>query len=152
MSSAAHDADSSLSVAISPDQEFLHKMSDHHKGMIVLAHEAIERNEALPVKNEATALDHRYDAALREMETLLIENFQDYYEPQFTSEYTAKLDSLAKLHGAAFVTTFRQQVRGAQQQALGQVSEYLPQISRQAVKAFALRLRAEERRALTTEP
>ena len=127
-------------------------MSDHHKGMIVLAHEAIERNDALPVKNEATALDHRYDAALRAMETVLRENFQDYYEPRLTSEYTAKLDSLAKLHGAPFVAAFRQHVRGARRQALGQVNEYLPQISRQAVKAFALRLRAEERRALTTEP
>lgn len=134
--------------APSPDQDFLHKMSDHHKGLIVLTHEAIERTEPLPVKDEARSLDRAYDAALREMETLLRENFQDYYEPQLTTEYSAQLDDLTKLHGARFVAAFRQRLKDAHQQALDLINEYLPTIKRETVRAFALRTRSEERRAL----
>ena len=133
---------------LTPDQEFLHKISDHHKGMIVLAHEAIERSEPLPVKDEARSLDHRYDAALQTVETLLRVNFQDYYAAELTAEFRAKLDTLATLHGNAFVSTFRQQLRDSHQWTLRVVDEYLPRFGRPNVKAFASRMRTEEDRAL----
>lgn len=136
---------------LTPDQEFLHKISEHHKGMIVLTHEATERSEALPVKDQARSLDHDFDAALQAIDTLLRVNFQDYYEPELSAEYRAKLDTLTALHGQAFVTAFRHQVRNSRQWTVGLVDEYLSKLTRPAVRAFARRMRAEAQQALGSQ-
>ncbi|MEP6601232.1 MAG: DUF305 domain-containing protein, partial [Nitrospirota bacterium] len=53
------------------DQEFLRMMSDHHTGMVLMAHEAIERKEKLASKADAKKFDQEQDSELDRMRSAL---------------------------------------------------------------------------------
>ena len=82
-----------------PDQMFLHMMSDHHKGMIVLAHPAMDnRSSSAGVRAEARKIDAAQDAELAMMTGMLRKDFDDPYKPavQSSSQMVVELERKLK--------------------------------------------------------
>lgn len=135
---------SSATTAPSTDQQFLRIMSDHHKGLIALAHETIERKELLAVKGEAKSLDSKQDAELDQMMTMLEQHYHDAYAPKMTSDNRAMLESLKSKTGVAYDRTFRQDVIRHHQDGIAMIDQYVPKLTDPALKSMAGKMKAEQ--------
>ena len=140
-SSGVHD---SAVAAPSADQQFLRTMSDHHKGLIALAHETIERKEPLAVKQEAKTLDSRQDAELDQMVTMLEQQYHDAYAPKMTADNRAMVDSLKRQSGLAYDRTFREDVIRHHRDGIAMIDQYLPTLTDPALKSLAGKMKAEQ--------
>lgn len=129
-----------------PDQDFLRAMSDHHKGLIAMAHETIEKEGQLASKDDARKLDRKQDAQLDTMVTMLERDFKDDYKPSIMPDNQAMVDSLKRQSGTAFDRVFYQNVVKHHQQAVEMTDHYLPQLKRAEIKRMAERMREENRR------
>ena len=120
-----------------PDQQFLRMMSDHHLGILLLAHDAEKKGRA--VKAEAQKIDTAQDAELNKMVAMLETDFDDKYAPKVTPENQAMAEGLKQKTGAAYDTTFRQNVIQHHQQALQMVDRFLPKLTRPDLKRWPKR-------------
>ena len=137
---------SSTTASQSVDQQFLRMMSDHHKGLIALAHEAMERKYPVSVKGEAEALDKKEDAELDQMVTMLEQRYHDAYAPKVMPDNQAMLDSLKPKSGAAYDRTFRQDVIKHHQDGIAMIDQYAAKLSDPTLKAMAEKMKADQRR------
>ncbi len=124
------------------NHEFLRKMSDHHRGLIQIVHQAVERKDAAGVMAQARELDTEQDAELDTMTIMLRQKFNDPYDPQVMPEHQAMADSLKMLRGIAYDRAFRQDVFRHHQEALSMINEYLPRITDPKIKSMAEAMRA----------
>lgn len=139
---------SAIDAVSGADQQFLREMSDHHKGMILLAHETIEQKGELSVKDEARALDKEQDEELDRLHTALRGMFNDDYAARVRPEDQAVVDSLVKLQGAAYSRAFRQNVIRQDEQGVTLIDRYLPRLTQADVKTLAERMRANQLREI----
>ena len=140
--------DSAATTGMSADQEFLRAMSDHHKGLILMAHETMERKDKLSVKDEARKLDREQDEGLDRLRTALRGDFNDSYEPRVTPDNQAMVDTLLRQSGSAYDRTFRQDVIKHHEQGVAMIDRYLPRLTRSDVKTMAERMRANQLREI----
>lgn len=132
-----------------PDQDFLRMMSDHHKGLIAMAHPTMEgKGSTAAVKADARKLDKTQDAEIDTMVTMLEKNFKDPYGPKVTPDNQAMADSLAQQSGAPYDRTFYQDVIAHHRQAIGMIDQYLPKLTRPDLKAMATRMKADQEREI----
>lgn len=114
-----------------PDQDFLRMMSDHHKGMIEMAHLTMEdQRAAAPVQADAEKLDRIQDAELDAMVTRL--------EGQLKAQ-----------PASSFARTFYQHVVKHHQKAITMIDQSLPTRQDAAVKAMAERMKRDQTREIT---
>ncbi|MDB4883732.1 MAG: hypothetical protein JWL95_2498 [Gemmatimonadetes bacterium] len=133
-----------------PDHDFLRLMSDHHKGMIALAHATIDRKDAsASVRAEARTFDRKQDAELDTMTTMLEQSFKDPYTPKITPENQAMIDSTLAKTGPAFDRAFRETVIKHHQGAVKMVDEYLPKLTDAKLKTMAQRMRSDQQREIS---
>ena len=132
----------------SVDQQFLRMMSDHHKGLIAIAHETVERKDAITVKGEAETLDKKQDAELDEMVTMLEQQYHDAYAPKVTPDNQAMLDSLKPKSGAAYDRTFRKDIIKHHQAAIAMIDEYAAKLSNPKVKSMADKMKMDQQREI----
>lgn len=125
-----------------PNHDFLRMMSDHHKDLIAVAHEANEKGQR--VKADAQRLDKIQDAELDTMVTMLADQYKDDYTPKGMPMNKSKIDSLTKLSGAAFDRGFREYVIMHHEQAVKMMDEYLPTVTDPKLKAMIPRMRADQ--------
>lgn len=131
------------------DQDFLRMMSDHHKGLIAMAHPTMEGKGATPaVRTDARKLDKVQDAELDTMVTMLEKSFKDPYGPKVTPNNQAMADSLARQTGAAYDRTFYKNVIAHHKEAIGMIDQYLPKLTRPDLKAMAQRMKADQTREI----
>lgn len=145
---AAAMGDSARAGNITPDQDFLQKMSDHHKGLVLMTHETAEFKGPLTVKGEAKKLDAEQDDDLDRMGNALKSDFNVTYTPRVLPENQAMVDSLGKLSGAAYDRQFLQNVVQHHQKSLDMIDSYMPRFTRADVKAMATRMRAMQAREI----
>lgn len=138
----------STSGAGGPDQTFLRQMADHHRGLILISHETLERKENLAVKDEARKLDSEQDDGLDRIRTALKSDFNDNYQPKVPSESQAMMDTLSKQQGAAYDRKFREDVIAHHQKGLAMIDAYLPRATRPDVKTMAQRMREQQAREI----
>ncbi len=120
-------------------------MSDHHKGLILLAHETVAHKGNLTVKDEAKKLDSEQDDELDRMSNALKGQFNvASYTPKVLPEHQAMADSLAKLSGTAFDRKFREDVIKHHEEGIAMIDRYLPQLTHADVKTMAERMRASQ--------
>lgn len=129
-----------------PDQNFLRTMSDHHLGILLMAHEA--EKKGVEVKTEAKKIDTAQDAELNKMVAMLETDFKDQYTPKVTSENQAMAEALKQKSGAAYDTTFRENVIKHHQQALKMIGEFLPKLTRPDLKQMAEKMKADQTREI----
>ena len=130
-----------------PDQQFLRMMSDHHKGILLMAHDAMER-KGVTVKPEAQKIDKAQDAELKRMVTMLKTDFKDEYTPKATPENQAMADALKQKSGAAYDTTFRENAISHHQEALQMIDRFLPTLTRPDLKGMAEKMKADQTREI----
>jgi len=125
-----------------PDQQFLRMMSDHHLGILLMAHEA--EKKGLTVKGEAKKIDTAQDAELNKMVAMLQTTFKDKYTPMVMPESQAMADALKQKSGAAYDTTFRENVVKHHQEALQRIDQFLPKLTRPDLKQMAEKMKADQ--------
>lgn len=127
-----------------PDHDFLRMMSDHHKGLVAMAHPTIESKENLSVKPLATRLDKEQDAELNKMMTMLEKEYKDPYAPKVTPDNAAMVDDLKSKHGVDYDRTFMQHVIMHHQAAIKMIDEYLPKAKNATLKTMAEAMKATQ--------
>ncbi len=118
-------------------------MSDHHTGMVLMAHEVIERKETLASKADAKKFDQEQDDELDRMHSAL-KGMSDSYTPTATSDAKAMAASLAKLSGKQFDRMFWENTIKHHQMAIDMIDRYLPKLTNPDVKTMAERMRAAQ--------
>jgi uncharacterized protein (DUF305 family) len=133
---------SAPAVPMDANHAFLRKMSDHHRGLILIVHQAMERKDAAGIMATAKQLDTEQDAEMDTMTIMLRQAYNDPYDPQVMPEHQAMADSLKALSGAPYDRAFRQDVIRHHQEAVAMVDEYLPRLTDPKIKAMAERMRS----------
>lgn len=131
------------------DHDFLRMMTDHHKGLIQMAHETIESKDKLAVKPIAERLDTEQDAEMDQMMTMLEKTFKDPYSPKITLDNQAMADQLKGKTGKAYDQTFLTNVIAHHEQALKMIDAYLPTAKNADVKAMAQKMKDMQSKEIT---
>ena len=132
-----------------PDRDFLRMMSDHHKGLIALAHATVDRQGvSADVRADARTFDKAQDAELDTMTTMLERTFKDPYTPKLTPENKAMNDSVLARSGPAFDRAFRQQVIMHHEMGIRMMDEYLPKLTDAKLRSMVQRMRADQTREI----
>lgn len=127
-----------------PDRDFLRMMSDHHKGLIHMAHEAMERKDAPRVAADAKKMDAKQDAELEKMQGMLQQRYSDRYEAKVMPDNQKMADDLKPLAGKEYEKTFLHHVVMHHQQAIKMIDSYLPTAKVPELKAMAEKMKAEQ--------
>ncbi len=128
-----------------PDQQFLRMMSDHHKGLTLMAHETIERKDKIAVKEEARAMDKKQDLELDEMVIMLDTKYKDSYTPKVTPDNRAMVDDLMTKSGREFDRAFRENVIKHHEQAIRMIDQYLPKLTDPKLREMALKMKTDQK-------
>lgn len=127
-----------------PDRDFLRMMSDHHKGLVEMAHMTKEQKPASSAVADAAKLDTKQDAELDKMQTMLEKTFKDPYTPKVTADNQAMVDQLRGKTGPDYARIFYQNIVKHHQQAVAMVDEYLPKLKNATVKQMAEKMKADQ--------
>ena len=130
------------------DQDFLRMMTDHHKGLIVMAHMTKDRKEGGTAVADATKLDVAQDAELDHMVTMLEKDFKDAYSPKVSPAHQAMADALKSKTGKEYDRTFYQNVIKHHQEAITMVDGYLPNAKNAMLKQMAEKMKADQTREI----
>jgi uncharacterized protein (DUF305 family) len=127
-----------------PDRDFLRMMSDHHKGLIALAHPTLEKKENLAVKGDARKMDKAQDAELKKMITMLDRQYKDTYTPSVMPDNQRMVDELNGKSGTEYSRTFLKNVIAHHKQAIKMIDDYLPKSKSPQVKSMAEKMKSDQ--------
>ena len=144
--SAGDGGTSATMATASADQQFLRMMSDHHKGLIAIVHETIDRKEPLAVRSEAETLDTRQDAELDQMVTMLEQQYHDAYAPKMTPDNKAMLDILKEKTGTSYDRVFRQDIIKHHREGIAMIDQYASKLIDPKLKSMAEKMRKDQQR------
>lgn len=126
------------------DRDFLRMMSDHHKGLVAMAHMTKERRPAPGATADAVKLDSKQDAELDRMQTMLEKDFKDPYAPKVTADNQAMVDELRGKSGAEYDRTFYLNVVKHHQAAITMIDDYLPKARKAMLKQMAEKMKSDQ--------
>ena len=126
------------------DRDFLRMMSDHHKGLIAMAHMTKDRKEGGRAVADAKKLDAAQDDEIDKMQTMLEKDFKDPYAPKVTADHQAMIDELKGKTGTDYDRSFYQNVIKHHEQALKMVNAYLPTSKNAMVKQMAEKMKSDQ--------
>jgi uncharacterized protein (DUF305 family) len=126
------------------DHDFLRMMSDHHKGLIQLAHMTKEMQGVGAATVDAAKMDAAQDKELDQMMTMLEKDFKDPYAPKVMAEHQAMADELKGKTGKDYERTFYQDVIKHHQEALKMIDEYLPKAKSTTLKRMAEKMKTDQ--------
>ena len=126
------------------DQDFLRMMTDHHKGLIVMARMTKDRKEGGTAVADATKLDLAQDAELDHMVMMLEKDFKDSYTPKVLPAHQAMADALKSKTGKDYDRTFYQNIIQHHQEAITMVDGYLPNAKNAMLKQMAEKMKADQ--------
>ena len=129
------------------DQEFLREMTNHHHGMVTMAHEAMEKTGS-SVQEEATAIDQKQDEEIEQMLAILLKDFSDPHTPTIDPATQTMADDLSAKSGADYDRTFRMHVIEHHQQGISMIDRFLPRLTRPDVRAMAERMKADQQKEI----
>ena len=133
------------------NRDFLRMMSDHHKGLIAMAHETMEEGRGTAEsRGDAGKLDAQQDEELKQMVTMLDKDYKDPYEPKVIPAHRAMLDTLLTKSGNAYPATFYRLVIQHHREALALIDAYLPKATRPDLKAMAEQMKRDQAREIAT--
>ena len=126
------------------DRDFLRMMSDHHKGLIIMAHMTKDRKEGGSAVADARKLDAVQDEELDVMVTMLEKDYKDAYAPKVMPEDQAMADALKLKVGKEYDRTFYQNIITHHQGALKMIDEYLPKAKNATLKQMAAKMKTDQ--------
>ena len=122
-------------------------MSDHHAGLIVLTHAAIESNRSAALQPAIRKIEEDHDHELDTMLTMLRRVYKDRYVPAAPGDYLLAAEALRARPGDS--TTFFSSALKTEQKVLEMIDEYLPKARNAQVKRFAEELKRDEPREIS---
>lgn len=125
-----------------PDHDFLRMMTDHHKGLIQMAHETIESKDKLAVKSIAERIDAEQDDEMDQMMTMLEKTFKDPYAAKITADNQTLADQLKGKTGKEYDQAFLTNVIAHHEQAIKMIDAYLPIAKNTELKVMATKMQA----------
>lgn len=131
-----------------PDRDFLRMMSDHHKGMIAMAHPTMDFKGELSVKGEAKKLDKNQDAELEKMSTMLSKQWNDDYTPSIMPSNQKMVNDLSGKSGNDYSRAFLSNVVMHHTEAIKMIDEYLAKAKNADVKQMAEKMKADQAREI----
>ena len=126
------------------DHDFLRMMSDHHKGMIAMAHMTKDRKDAGGAKADARKIDAAQDKEIDRMVTMLEKDYKDAYAPKVLPESQTMSDMLKDKKGTGYERAFYENTIKHHQAAITMVDEYLPRGKSAAIKQMAEKMKADQ--------
>ncbi len=139
-----------MSMTGDADRDFLRMMSDHHKGLIAMAHETMEAARGTPEsRSDGSKLDAKQDGELEQMVKMLEANWKDPYEPKVMPMDQAAVDALKQESGRAYASMFYRNVVAHHRRAITMIDEYLPRAVRADVKAMAEQMKKDQLAEIT---
>ncbi|MEO5816228.1 MAG: DUF305 domain-containing protein [Gemmatimonadaceae bacterium] len=126
------------------DHDFLRMMSDHHKGLIQIAHMTKDRKEKSPAVTDAVKMDAAQDKELDQMVTMLEKDFKDPYSPKVMPEHQAMADALKTQTGTGYDRSFYENVIKHHQEAITMINTYLPNAKNPMLKQMAETMKADQ--------
>lgn len=130
------------------DHDFLRMMSDHHKGLIVLAHMTKERTDVGAARADASKLDAEQDKEIDMMQTMLEKDFKDPYAPKVMSEHQQMADELKAKSGKDYERTFYQDIIKHHQEAVTMIDDYLPKGKNAMLKGMAQTMKTDQQKEI----
>lgn len=131
-----------MSMTGDPNHDFLRMMSDHHKALAEMAHQAVEQGQS--VKADARRLDKAQDAELDTMVTMLAERYKDDYTPKIPPSNRGMVDSVRKLSGPALDRAFRSLVIEHHQEGIRMMDEFQSKVTDPKIKTMMQRMRTDQ--------
>lgn len=141
--------DARMSPSVDPDQAFLRRMLNHHAGLTLISHAAIERAHDEETRNAARYVDLRHDVERDRLRRILREEFGDSTPARVLPEHSVAADSLAILSGGEYDRAFRHWVVAHHREALRMIENALPGLRRFDVRSLAREIRENQLRELT---
>lgn len=126
------------------DHDFLRMMSDHHKGLIRMAHMTKDRKEGGAAVADAKKLDAAQDKELDHMVTMLEKDFKDPYAPKVMPAHQSMADELKAKSGKEYDRTFYRNVIAHHGEAIKMIDEYLPKAKNAMLKQMAEQMKADQ--------
>ena len=126
------------------DHDFLRMMSDHHKGLIAMAHMTKERKDAGGAVADAVKLDKVQDAELDHMMTMLEKDFKDPYAPKVIAEHQAMALELKAKSGKEYERAFYEGIIKHHQEALVMIDGYLPKAKNAMLEQMAEKMKVDQ--------
>jgi uncharacterized protein (DUF305 family) len=126
------------------NRDFLRAMSDHHKGLIAMVHQNVEKAGDHTSKADARMLDAAQDRELDSMTTMLEQQYKDPYAPKVMPEHQAMVDSLAALAGAAYDRRFYADVIKHHREAVLMVDQYAPKLTQPMLRSMAADMKSRQ--------
>ena len=126
------------------DHDFLRMMSDHHKGMIAMAHMTKERNDVGSAVADAKKIDAAQDKELDRMVTMLEKDFKDAYAPKVMPDNQAMADKMKDMKGTEYERAFYENTITHHQAAVKMVDAYLPKGKSAAIRQMAEKIKADQ--------
>ncbi len=131
-----------------PDHDFLRMMSDHHKGLIQIAHMTKDKKDVGTATADATKLDTKQDKDLDHMVTMLEKDFKDPYAPKVMSEHQQMADELKAKSGKDYERTFYQDIIKHHQEAVTMIDDYLPKGKNAMLKGMAQTMKTDQQKEI----
>ena len=123
-------------------------MSDHHAGLMVVIHAAIESNRSPSLQLAIRKIEDDYDRELDAISNMLRRIYDDKHVPIADRDYTRTAQTLRA--GTRDSTIFFRTALKNDEQALQMASDYLPKARNAQVKRFADQLRGDQPRRVAT--
>ena len=130
------------------DHEFLRKMSDHHEGMIVMLNGAPDKATSATAKADARKL---VDTQRAERDSMIAMIKRDYNETHMAMPMQSAKTMAAELQGksgAAYDRDMYGHVIMHHQEALKMIDDFLPRLTKPAVRQMAEKMRADQQREI----
>ena len=131
------------------DRDFLRMMSDHHKGMIAMAHMTKERSDVGGAAADAKKIDAAQDKELDRMVTMLENDFKDAYKAKVLPDNKAMADVMKGKKGTEYERAFYENTIQHHQAAIKMVDEYLPRGKSAAIKQMAEKIKADQTKEIS---
>ena len=138
----------SMAMTGDADHDFLRMMSDHHKGLIVMAHMTKDRKGGGSAAADARKLDAAQDKELEHMVTMLEKDFKDPYAPKVMPAHQAMADELKAKTGKDYDRTFYNDVIAHHREAITMVDDYLPKAKNAMLKQMAEKMKTDQTREI----
>jgi uncharacterized protein (DUF305 family) len=130
------------------DRDFLRMMSDHHKGLIQLAHMTKEKKDVGTAAQDAMKLDTKQDKELDHMVTMLEKDFKDPYAPKVMPAHQQMADALKAKSAKDYERTFYQDIVTHHQEAVKMIDDYLPKGKNAMLKSMAQTMKSDQQKEI----
>lgn len=131
------------------DQEFLRMMADHHQGFIEMVDEAMEKATRASAKADSKKMHDAQHKERDQMVAMIKKDYGEAHMPMIMPSNKAMNDSLEAMPaGAGYDRELYRKIIAHHQEGVKMIDQFLPRLTRPAVKQMAEKMRADQTREI----